>query len=231
MARRPMDSLADRFEAHRPHLRGVAYRMLGSTSEADDAVQEAWLRLSHQDAGAIGNLGGWLTTVVSRISLNMLRARAARDELIDSSPDAARQLASRARRRVRQRAFQPDASMPAQRVVVDAFFAAGQSGDFAALAALLDPDVQLRADFGRGGRTLVRGAEAVAGRARMFATAERRPVAAKINGVAGAVIVVGDDPVAVMAFTVAGGRVVAIDTLGDPARVGRLDLSAAVAGR
>ena len=206
------DWLAERFEEHRTHLRGVAYRMLGSLSEADDAVQEAWLRLSRSDADEIENLGGWLTTVVGRVSLNMLRSRKSRREdpfavhlpepivdradgtdpehealvadsvglallvvletlspaerlafvlhdifavpfdeiapIVDRSPEAARQLASRARRRVRAENTVPDADLDAQREVVDAFLAASRDGDFDRLVAVLDPDVVLRADFG-----------------------------------------------------------------------------------
>lgn len=291
-----MSSLSQQFEEHRPHLRAVAYRMLGSTAEAEDAVQETWLRLSRSDAGAIDNLGGWLTTVVSRISLNVLRSREVRNEtsldqgsipdpvvasaagmdpeqealvadsvglallvvldtlkpaervafvlhdifavpfdeiaaLVDRSPEATRQLASRARRRVRQRAFEPDADLSTQRAVVDAFFAAGRSGDFTALVALLDPDIVLRADFGPGQRSVLRGADAVSARARMFAGRLREPVAATVNGAAGTVILEADRVMSVMAFTVADGRIAAIDVLGDPERIDRLDLSAAVADR
>ncbi|HKE73099.1 MAG TPA: sigma-70 family RNA polymerase sigma factor [Acidimicrobiales bacterium] len=288
--------LADRFEAHRARLRAVAYRMLGSLGEADDAVQEAWLRLSRADADEVENLGGWLTTVVARVCLNMLRSRTTRGEvpleaqipdpvvewagasdtpgapgadpaqealladsvglallvvleslppaqrlafvlhdmfavpfddiapIVGGTPTAARQLASRARRRV-QGAPAPDADLARQRQVVDAFFAAARHGDFDALVALLDPDVELRTDRGDGaGATLTRGAAAVAGSALMFAVPERVTHPAVVNGVAGAVITVDGRPVAVMAFTVRNGRVVAIDALGDEDRLARLDL-------
>src|SRR5919106_1046672 len=221
------DWLAERFEEHRPRLRAVAYRMLGSLSEADDAVQEAWLRLSRSDADEIENLGAWLTTVVGRVSLNTLRSRRTRREepldavhvpepiidradgtdpehealladsvglallvvletlspperlafvlhdifgvpfdeiapIVDRSPEAARQLASRARRRVRPERTVPDADLDTQREVVDAFLAAARNGDFERLLVVLDPDVVLRADLGAGRIREVRGAEAVA---------------------------------------------------------------------
>ncbi len=279
--------LASRFEEHRPRLRGVAYRMLGSLDEADDAVQEAWLRLQRVDSAEVENLGGWLTTVVARISLNMLRARHHRREtdvdevrapdvligpadrlhpehqalladsvgvallvvletlsplerlafvlhdvfgvpfdeiapMIDRTPAAARQLASRARRRVRGAAPAPDAGLAAQREVVDAFFAAGQAGDIDALVAVLAPDVVLRSDRGPA----VTGAEAVAGRARMFATTEREARPATVDGAAGAVVFVGERPVAVMGFTVVAGTIAAIDAIIDPPRLESLDLTA-----
>src|SRR6266496_2566460 len=150
--------LAERFEEHRTRLRAVAYRMLGSLSEADDAVQEAWLRLSRSDTSDFENLGAWLTTVVGRVSLNMLRSRAARCEepigvhlpepIVERSPEAARQLASRARRRIRGTAPIPDADPSTQREVIDAFQAAARDGEFDALVAVLAPDVVLRADAG-----------------------------------------------------------------------------------
>ncbi len=279
--------LASRFEDHRPHLRGVAYRMLGSLDEADDAVQEAWLRLQRTNAGDVENLGGWLTTVVARISLNMLRARNHRREtgvddvrapdvlvgpadelvpehqvlladsvgvallvvletlspverlafvlhdvfavpfdeiavMIDRTPVAARQLASRARRRVRGAAPAPDAGLAAQREVVDAFFAAGESGNFDGLVAVLAPDVVLRSDRGPA----ITGAEAVAGQARMFGGTGRDARPATVNGAAGAVVLVGNRPVAVMAFTVVAGRIAAIDAITLPERVEALDLAA-----
>src|SRR5215211_6540258 len=262
--------LAGRFEEHRPHLRAVAYRMLGSLTEADDAVQDTWLRLSRAGAGGVENLGGWLTTVVARVCLNMLRSRASRREealgvhlpdpvvspasapqpdeeavLADSvglallvvldtlapaerlafvlhdmfavpfdeiagitgrSPEAARQLASRARRRVRGQAPAPDADLARQRQVVDAFSAAAQEGDFDALVAVLDPDIVLRVDAGMDRpdeSVVVRGARAVAERARSFAwlTPYARPVL--VNGAVGAVVAPQGRPYAVMAFTVA----------------------------
>src|SRR5262245_53167176 len=225
--------LAERFEEQRPHLKAVAYRMLGSLSEADDAVQEAWLRLNRTDADGIENLGGWLTTVVARVSLNMLRTRRTHREepldvrlpepiidradgvdpehealladsvglamlvvletlsppervafvlhdifglpfdeiapIVDRSPEAARQLASRARRRVQGEQTVPDADLPAQRRAVDAFLAAARDGDFEGLLAILDPDVVLRVDVGPDGESLeVQGAEVVAGQAASF---------------------------------------------------------------
>jgi RNA polymerase sigma factor (sigma-70 family) len=283
--------LAERFEEHRPHLRAVAYRMLGSVSEADDAVQEAWLRLSRTGPGGIENLGGWLTTVVARVSLNVLRSRKVRREdpldvyvpepivssedgvdpehealLADSvglallvvletlspaerlafvlhdmfavpfdeiapivrrSPAAARQLASRARRRVQEGAPAPDADLTRQREVVDAFFAAARDGDFEALVAVLDPDVVLRSDGGTGrpdATALVRGAAAVAGRALTFARLSGSERPALINGAPGVVVVPGGRLFSVLAFTVRGGKIVAIDGLADPDRLSRLDL-------
>jgi RNA polymerase sigma-70 factor (ECF subfamily) len=286
------DWLADRFEQNRTRLRAVAYRMLGSLSEADDAVQEAWVRLSRSDADGIENLEGWLTTVVSRVCLNMLRSRGSRREelvgthvpdpivtreddtdpeydalLADSvglalhvvletlspperlafvlhdmfavpfedvarvvgrSPDATRQLASRARRRV-QGVAAPDANVGRQREVVDAFFAAARAGDFEALVAVLDPDIVLRTDGGtarRGLSAVVRGAETVAKRAMTFARPDAvlRPVL--VNGAAGVVATMNGRPFSVMGFTVADGKVVAIDVLADPERIDRLELSA-----
>lgn len=283
--------VAERFEQQRPRLRGVAYRMLGSLADADDAVQETWLRLARSDADAVENLDAWLTTVVGRVSLNLLRLRQRRREdsleihmpdpvvgpsgvmspeddalvadsvglallvvldtlapaerlafvlhdvlaipfdeiapMVDCSPAAARQLASRARRRVQASAASPDVGMPAQRAVVDAFFAAGHSGDFAALVAVLHPDVVLRADLGSGapeGLRRTHGAAEVAGRALMFAGAGREPHPATVNGTAGVVIVAGGRAVSVMGFTIVGAQVAAIDVLGDPERLAALDL-------
>ena len=282
------DWLAEQFEEHRRHLRAVAYRMLGSLSEADDAVQEAWLRLSRSNANEIENLGGWLTTVVARVSLNMLRSRKTRSEeplgdhmpdpiidppdgtdpehealladsvglallivletlspaerlafvlhdmfavpfdeiaqIVDRSPATARQLASRARRRVRGAAPASDADPTAQREVLDAFLAAARDGDFDALVAVLDPDVVLRVDVGPARSLEVRGAEAVARRAASFRGLEMHPVL--VNGVVGTVATRNGQPFSVGAITVRGGRIVAIDILADPARVARLDLRA-----
>jgi RNA polymerase sigma-70 factor (ECF subfamily) len=284
--------LAERFEEHRSHLRAVAYRMLGSLSEADDAVQDAWLRLSRTDTSDVENLGGWLTTVVARVSLNMLRARQSRREepidvvmpepiidstagtdpehealladsvglallvvletltpaerlafvlhdmfgvpfdqiapIVERSPQAARQLASRARRRVQGEKTLPDADLDRQREVVDAFVAAAREGDFDALVAVLDPDVVVRADVGALPVNVageVRGAVAVTSQAILFSGlgVEVRP--ALINGVAGAVSTRNGKPFSVGAFTIRGGKVVAIDILADPARVSRLDLT------
>jgi RNA polymerase sigma-70 factor (ECF subfamily) len=285
------DWLAERFEEHRARLRAVAYRMLGSLSEADDAVQETWLRLSRSDADEIDNLGGWLTTVTARISLNMLRSRSQRGEeplgarlpdpivdpaegttpehealladsvglallvvletltpaerlafvlhdmfavpfdeiaaIVDRSPEATRQLASRARRRVRGEHTVPDADLDTQRQVVEAFLAAARNGDFEALLRVLDPDVVLRADLGpAGGFREVRGAEAVASQARSYAQLDlvARPVL--VNGVAGLVSTLHGEPFSVGSVTIRGGRIVAMDILADPARLRQLDLAA-----
>jgi RNA polymerase sigma-70 factor (ECF subfamily) len=288
--------LAERFEEQRAHLRAVAYRMLGSFAEADDAVQEAWLRLSRSDSSSIENLGGWLTTVVGRVCLGMLRSRGSRREdhidgrlpdpvvtfgdgieggeggdpeqqalladsvglallvvletlapaerlafvlhdmfgvpfdeiapVVQRSSEATRQLASRARRRVRGTATIPDADLPRQREVVDAFFAAARGGDFDALVALLDPEVVLRSDAGGPGPlTVVRGAEAVARGAQVGADPSRLVQAAVVNGAAGVVITVDGQPISVMAFSVVGGKIVAIDALTDPDRLAQLDLA------
>ncbi|MEU9021745.1 sigma-70 family RNA polymerase sigma factor [Actinomadura sp. NPDC048394] len=284
------DFLAHRFEEHRTHLKAVAYRMLGSLAEADDAVQEAWLRLSRSDTGAVANLGGWLTTVVGRVCLDMLRSRTSRREdpiderlpdpviapasgtdpeqealladsvglallvvleslspaerlafvlhdtfavpfediapIVGRSPEAARQLASRARRRVRGAAPVPERDRARQRAVVDAFHAAARGGDFEALVAVLDPDVELRADLGAAGWQHLRGARIVADQAVTFsrsAAYTSRP--ALVNGTAGVISMDGDRPASVLSFTVAGGRIVAIDILADPVRLERLDLA------
>jgi RNA polymerase sigma factor (sigma-70 family) len=281
--------LAQQFEEHRTRLRAVAYRMLGSLSEADDAVQEAWLRLSRSDADEIENLGGWLTTVVGRVSLNMLRSRKARREeplagqlpdplidradgvgpehealladsvglamlvvletlspperlafvlhdifgvpfdeiapIVDRSPEAARQLASRARRRVRAARTMPDADLETQREVIDAFLAAAREGDFDRLVAVLDPDVVLRQDFGPARSREVHGAAAVAGQARSYAKLglDLRP--ALINGVAGAIAFRDGQPFSIGAVTVRNGKIVELDFLADPERLRELDLT------
>ncbi len=289
------DLLAGQFDANRTHLRSVAYRMLGSLSDADDAVQEAWLRLSRSDTAAVDNLGGWLTRVISRICLDMLRSRKARNEeplgfqlpdpivnrddgtnpeheailadsvglallvvldtlapaerlafvlhdvfampfdeigpIVGRTPTAARQLASRARRRVQGEAAVPDTGLTRQREVVDAFLAASRDGDFGALVAVLDPDIVLRVDTGSlpaGTSRLVRGAAAVARQALTFSAIERVVVPALVNGTAGIVTFVAGQPFAVMSFTVRGGRIAAIDILADRERLARLDLSALV---
>jgi RNA polymerase sigma factor (sigma-70 family) len=284
------DHLADRFEANRTHLRAVAYRMLGSVNEADDAVQEAWLRLNRSDTAAIDNLGGWLTTVVARVSLDMLRSRTSRREqplgtrvpepivdredhadpehealladsvglallvvletlspaerlafvlhdmfavsfediapIVGRSSSAARQLASRARRRVRGAVPAPDADLARQRQVVDAFLAAARGGDFDALLAVLDPDVVLRVDRGALATSReVRGAAAVAEQARSFARLARFARPALVNGTAGFVVASAGRPRAVAGFAIAHGRIVEIDLLADPARLRALDLS------
>ena len=285
------DWLAERFEQYRPRLRAVSYRMLGSFSEADDAVQEAWLRFSSADTSRVNDLGAWLTTVVARICLNALRSRAARREepidphvpdpivsavdavgpedealiadsvglallivldtlapaerlafvlhdvfdvpfeqiaaITDRSEPAARQLASRARRRVRT-APAPDTGIAEQWELVDAFLAAAREGDFEALLRVLDPDVVLRADAGAtglGGSRIERGARAVASGAISFnrlGYAHRR---ALVNGAPGVVTFAGEAPFAVLGFTVARGKIVEMNILSDPARLRRLDLT------
>jgi RNA polymerase sigma factor (sigma-70 family) len=290
------DWLAQRFEEHRSHLRAVAYRMLGSISEADDAVQEAWLRLSRSETSGVENLGGWLTTVVGRVCLDMLRSRTSRrvvplgeplgtrvpDPLVsradgidpeheallaDSvglallvvletltpaerlafvlhdmfsvpfekiapvvgrSPTAARQLASRARRRVQGQAHVPDADLATQREVVDAFLAASHDGDFDTLLAVLDPDVVLRIDGGavRAGLSReVRGARAVAEQTLTFSRLSPFVRPALVNGAAGVVVAPRGRPFSVMGFTIRGGKIVEVDILADPARLSRLDVS------
>jgi len=274
---------AEHFEEHRDHLRSVAYRMLGSQAEVDDAVQEAWLRLSRIDAGEIENLGGWLTTVTARVCLNMLRARRSRPEdavdviqlpdpqvsppddeaaqadavglalmvvldamapaerlafvlhdmfavpfeeiapIVERTPAATRQLASRGRRRVRSADLPtPERDLARQRRVVDAFFRAARGGEFDALVAMLDPDVVLRADAGAWRPALsvvVHGASEVAGQAVRFSMphAELQPVL--VNGAAGVVVTVRGRPFSIMGFTVSGNQIVAIDALADPERV------------
>jgi RNA polymerase sigma-70 factor, ECF subfamily len=290
------DWLAERFEAHRPRLRAVAYRMLGSLAEADDAVQDTWLRLSRAGASEVENLGGWLTTVLARVCLNMLRSRTTRREepldlrlpdpvisregelepeqealladsvglallvvldtlspaerlafvlhdmfdlpfdeiapMVGRSPEAARQLASRARRRVRGAEVPaPDPDLARQRGVVDAFFQAARGGDFDALVALLDPDVVLRSDFGPrrpAAPVVTRGAAAVARQALLGALPGAQLHPALVNGTAGVVITVKGRPFAVMGFTVTAGRIAEIDAIADPDRVRRI--AAAVLG-
>jgi len=284
--------LAKRFEEHRTHLRAVAYRMLGSVSEADDAVQEAWLRLSRADRSGVENLRGWLTTVVARVCLNMLRSRKSRREeplgahipdpvvsredevdpehealladsvglallvvlealtpaerlafvlhdmfgvpfdeiapMVERSPAAARQLASRARRRVRGAAPEPDVDLTRQREVVDAFFAAARDGDFDGLVAVLDPDVVLRSDGGAlrpGATAVVHGARAVAERAFTYARLSPFVRPALVNGAAGVVVAPRGRPFSVMGFTIRRGKIVEIDALSDPARLDRIDLT------
>ena len=283
--------LAQQFEEQRPHLRAVAYRMLGSLSEADDAVQDAWLRLSRADRSDVENLRAWLTTVVARVALNMLRSRSTRREqpldvrvpdpivdpadgtdpehealladsvglallivletlspaerlafvlhdmfavpfdeiapIVERSPEATRQLASRARRRVRGAEPTPDADLGAQWEVVDAFIAAARGGDFDALVAVLDPDIVLRSDGGAaaGLSQYVRGAKAVAGQAMMWARVDLTMRRALINGAAGMVTYLRGQPFAICAVTVKNGRLAEIDFLADPERIGQLDLT------
>lgn len=285
--------LADRFEEHRAHLRAVAYRMLGSLTEADDAVQDSWLRLSRSGAGEVENLGGWLTTIVARVCLNMLRARNARREeslevhvpdpvisldgelqpeeevlladsvslallvvldtltpaerlafvlhdlfglpfeeiapMVSRTPAAARQLASRARRRVKGADIPvPDPDLARQRDVIDAFYLAAREGNFDALVALLDPNVVLRADWGAkrpAASEVIHGAAAVIRQAIMFSLPTLHVRHVLVNGAAGVVVTVGGRPFAVMGFTVAEGKIVEIEAIGDPERVRRVAAS------
>ncbi|TDW89901.1 RNA polymerase sigma-70 factor (ECF subfamily) [Kribbella pratensis] len=292
------EQLARRFEENRGHLRAVAYRMLGSLPEAEDAVQEAWLRLSRTDVSDVGNLAGWLTTVVSRVCLDMLRSRKSRREdsldtyvpdpvigrvdgelgpedeavqadaiglallvvletlspaerlafvlhdmfgvgfdeiatIVDKSPAATRQLASRARRRV-QGAPASDGDVSRQRAVVEAFMAASRGGDFEALLALLDPDVLLRADAGTASAEfagpavskLVRGAKAVVEQALMFSRMAPYTQLALVNGLPGAITVVNDRLMGVMSITVTDGKITQIDILADLDRLEVIPLPA-----
>ena len=286
------DWLAQQFEANRRRLRAVAYRMLGSVSEAEDAVQEAWLRLSRSELSEIENLSGWLTTVVARVSLNMLRSRAVRREqplsphlpdpiidpvdgvdpehealladsvglamlvvletltpperlafvlhdmfavpfediatLLDRSPQAARQLASRGRRRVRAQPTTPDVDVRGQRQVVNAFLAAARNGDFDALVATLDPDIVLRAD---GGAALasasaeVHGALNVARRAMMWSRVDLTMHPALVNGAAGMVITRNGVVFSIASVIVRNGKIAELDFLADPERLARLDVT------
>ncbi len=284
-----LDWLAERFQEHRPRLRAVAYRMLGSTSEADDAVQDAWIRLSRSNAGEIDNLEAWLTTVVARVALNMLRSRRTlREEpldqhlpdpivdradgidpehellladsvglallvvlqtlspaerlayvlhdmfsvpfdeigaILDRSPDAARQLASRGRRRIRQVDPTPDTDAVPQQEVVAAFLAAARNGNFDALVALLHPDVVRRVDDGSGTIVEVRGAEHVARTAMAAAQAGLVAQPVLVNGAAGWVSVLGGELYAIAALTLRGGRIVTMDVILDRVRLARLDLA------
>jgi RNA polymerase sigma-70 factor (ECF subfamily) len=284
--------VAQQFEEHRTRLRAVAYRMLGSLSEADDAVQETWLRLNRTDADEVENLGGWLTTVVARVSLNMLRSRRSQREepldvrmpepivdrtdgtdpehealladsvglallvvletlspaerlafvlhdtfavpfdeiapIVDRSPEAARQLASRARRRVQGERAMPDADLDTQREVVDAFLAAAREGDFEALVEVLDPDVVLRADrrgTAVGAPRVVRGAANVARGALAFSRLDIDVRPALVNGAVGTVTFREDRPFAIAGFTIRNRRVVEMDIVADPERLSRVDLT------
>ena len=285
------DWLAQEFEEQRPHLRAVAYRMLGSLTEAEDAVQDAWLRLSRTDRSDVENLRAWLTTVVARVALNTLRSRRTRREqpldvhvpdpiidpadgtdpehealladsvglamlivleqltpaerlafvlhdmfavpfdeiapIVERSPEATRQLASRARRRIRGADTVSDVDLGAQWEVVDAFIAAARGGDFAALVAVLDPDVVLRSDGGRvaGLSQYVRGAEAVAGQALMWARVDLTRQRAVINGGAGMVMYMDGEPFSICAVTVKNGKLAELDFLADPERIAQLDLT------
>jgi RNA polymerase sigma factor (sigma-70 family) len=286
------DWLAAQFDQHRGHLRAVAYRMLGSAAEADDAVQESWIRLGRSDAGGIENLGGWLTTVVSRVCLDMLRTRTSRREdpldahvpdpviarldagaesaailadslglalmvvletldpaerlafvlhdvfgmpfdeiapIVERTPAAARQLASRARRRIQSGRPAPERDLRRQRAVLDAFVAAARDGDFDGLLAVLAPDIVLRADAGArsGISRVVRGARAVAEQAATFSQSGLTNQLVLVNGQLGFVSRRADGRAfSVVGFTIAGGRIVEMDILADPERLSRLDLSA-----
>ena len=282
--------LAEQFEEQRPRLRAVAYRMLGSLSEADDAVQDAWLRLTRTDTGDVENLHGWLTTVVARVALNMLRSRRTRREqpldvhvpdpiidpadgtdpehealladsvglallvvletltpaerlafvlhdmfavpfeeiapIVERSPEATRQLASRGRRRVRGAAPVPDGDLTAQWEVVEAFLAAARDGDVDALVAVLDPAVVLRADGGVTGLSRhLQGAETVAGEALLWSRVDLTMRRALINGAAGMVTFLHGQPFSIAAVTIKKGKIVEIDFLTDPKRIAKLDLA------
>jgi RNA polymerase sigma factor (sigma-70 family) len=282
--------MAEQFEEQRPHLRAVAYRMLGSLSEAEDAVQDAWLRLSRADASEVENMRAWLTTIVGRVALNMLRARRTRREqpleahlpdpilqpadstdpeqealladsvglallvvletltpaerlafvlhdmfavpfdeiaaIVERSPEATRQLASRARRRVRGAASVPDVDLNAQWEVIEAFLAAARKGDFDALLTVLDPDIVLRVDGGRTGLTKhVQGAEAVAAQAQLWARVDLTMHRVLVNGAAGIVSFLRGRPFAVGTGTIRNGRIVELDFLVDPERLAQLDLT------
>jgi RNA polymerase sigma-70 factor, ECF subfamily len=282
--------LVRQFEDQRPHLRAVAYRMLGSLSEADDAVQDAWVRVSRADTSNVENLRGWLTTIVARVALNMLRSRRTRREqpldvhvpdpiidpadgtdpehealladsvglallvvletltpaerlafvlhdmfavpfeeiapIVERSPEATRQLASRARRRVRGAAPVPDADLTAQWKVVEAFLAAAREGDFDALVAVLDPDVVLRADGGRTGLSQhIRGAETVARQALLWSRVDLTMRRALVNGAAGMVTFLDGQPISIAAVTVRNGKIAEVDFLADPERIAQLDLT------
>jgi RNA polymerase sigma factor (sigma-70 family) len=284
------ETLARQFEDHRPHLRAVAYRMLGSLSEADDAVQDAWLRVTRADTSEVENLRGWLTTIVARVALNMLRSRNTRREqpldvhvpdpiidpadgtdpehealladsvglallvvletltpaerlafvlhdmfavpfediarIVERSPEATRQLASRARRRVRGAAAVPDADLNTQWEVVEAFLAAARGGDFDALVAVLDPDVVLRADGGLTGLSQhLRGAQTVASQALLWSRVDLTMRRALINGAAGIVALLHGRPFSIAAVTITNGKIVEIDFLTDPQRIAQLDLT------
>jgi RNA polymerase sigma factor (sigma-70 family) len=288
---RNRDFLAERFEKERPQLRRIAYRMLGTVHEADDAVQEAWIRLSRTDESPVENLGAWLTTVVSRVSLDMLRARRSRREeyvgswmpepivsidnrrspedealiadgvglalhvvlatlspaerlsfvlhdmfampfdeiaaIVGRSPQATRQLASRARRRVQGARPEPDVELSEQQRVVDAFFAAARDGDFDALLDVLDPEVTLRVDAGPGGelaRPPIVGRDAVVSEARRWAALTPLSRPAIVNGAAGAIVGRPGRPFAVVGVTVANGRITALDFVVDPAKLARITI-------
>ncbi|MFB7124538.1 MULTISPECIES: sigma-70 family RNA polymerase sigma factor [Streptomycetaceae] len=288
------DRLAEQFERHRPHMRAVAYRMLGSHAESEDAVQETWIRLSRSDADEVANLAGWLTTVIGRICLNILRSRAARPEdpvgvhlpdvvvgqepsngpedeallsdsvslallivldtlapaervsfvlhdmfhlpfdeiaaVVGKTPAAARKLASRGRRRVQEeREADSGGDFATRRTLVNAFFAAARDGDLDGLVAVLDPDVELRADGGpalAAATASIRGARPVAGRASLFRQGGVAVFPVLVNGVPGALVTRDGAPTSVMGFSVRGGRITRIQILLDPERVGAVDFAA-----
>src|SRR5580692_6620320 len=221
------DWLAERFEAHRTHLRAVAYRILGSPTDAEDAVQEAWLRLSRSESSQVENLGGWLTTA-ERLAFVLHDMFAMPFEeiapIVERTPAATRQLASRARRRVQGADTTPDTDLTRRREVVRAFLAASRNGDLGALVAMLDPDVVVRADpaaVRTGAEAETRGAQAVAA---TFSGRARAAKLALIDGVAGLVWASGGRPRVVFSFTLADGKITAIDLLGDPAVLEQLDV-------
>jgi RNA polymerase sigma-70 factor (ECF subfamily) len=283
------DYLAERFEEHRPHLRAVAYRMLGAVSEVDDAVQEAWLRLSRAESAEIENLGGWLTTVVARVCLDMLRSRQSRREepltpdapepvatgthgsspeqealladsvglallvvldrlapaerlafvlhdlfavsfeeiapIVGRSAEATRQLASRARRRVRGGAVAPGSDLVRQRRVVDAFLAALRAGDFEGLMAVLDPDLVVRADMAAGAPTEIRGAAVWAKGAVAYGHMARLTQPALVNGAIGVVMAPHGKLTRALRFAIVNGKITEIEVIGNPVRLGELDVS------
>lgn len=283
------DALTKQFEQQRPRLRAVAYRMLGSISEADDALQDAWIRISRADTADVENLGAWLTTVVARVCLNALRSRVQMREdpldlfmpdpildhangsdpeqqalladsvgiallvvletltpaerlafvlhdlfavpfdeiapMIERTPDAARQLASRARRRVRGQAPAPDPDIARQREVVDAFFAAAREGDFDALVAVLHPDVVFRANGLTASPFALTGAETVAKNARTFGPDSPPYRHVLVNGAAGVIVIESGELKSITGFTVAEGKIIAIDVLADPDRLSTFDIS------
>jgi len=230
------DWLAERFQQHRPRLRAVAYRMLGSTGEADDAVQEAWIRLSRVNTGEIDNLEAWLVTVVPAERLAYVlhdMFSVPFDEIgaiLDRSPEAARQLASRGRRRIRGANTTPDADAAAQQDVVEAFLAAARHGDFDALVAMLDPDIVRREDTGTGTIVELRGAENVARKAKAFAQLGLVVQPALVNGAAGWVALLDGRVHAIVALTVQKGRIATMDVLLDPARLAGLAAPQAARG-
>jgi RNA polymerase sigma factor (sigma-70 family) len=284
--------LAASFEEHRPRLTRIAHRMLGSAADADDAVQETWLRVSRAGDDGVDNFGGWLTTITSRVCLNALRARTKRkemtyeglpdpvvdsatpegdpglaaqlsdavgaalllvldrlspaervafvlhdtfdvpfeqiSELLDRTPGAVRQLASRARRRVRAAGAEGDADPRRQRTVVDAFFAAARAGDFDRLVSVLDPDIVLRTDSGTSPTSIVRGPTAVARNALIFANPHAELLPVLVDGITGVVITVSGQAVSVMAFSVLDDRILGIDAYTGPARLARIDLPVSI---